>query len=361
MNLFGRDLLCTQDWSIEELQAVLQLSYAMKQNAYDPRWTKLLEHQSFLMFFYNPSLRTHMSFETAATQLGANAQYRIPEMGWIKRLPAEAGETLKDAVKVMARYVNAIGVRVTLDYIPYQGAGNEILQEYARWSDVPVINMADDRFHPCQGLADIMGWAEWMGEKTYNHLSSLKGKKLLLTWGKSGLARPWSSVQSHLLLASRFGMNVTLAHPPGYNLEPQVCNWAKQHCKENNTQFNIVHESEAGYEDADVVYVRNWISPQAYQNGELQKQAEIERALTYTDWTVTEEKMARTNNAIFANPMPVDRGNEVTNAVVDGDRCAIYDVAENRLHVQKAIMALVMSAEGNSLLEDIKNFEQASA
>lgn len=358
MSLLGRDLLCSQDWSIEELLFTLRLAYEMKRHPNSLLWQELLKNKSFLMFFYNPSLRTHISFEAAIAQLGAHPHYRTPNMGWIKRLSTESGETLKDAVKVMSRYVDGIGVRVTLDSISYRGQGHEILQEYARWSDVPIINMADDRFHPCQALADLMGWAEWHGEKKFNNLSSLKNKKVLITWGKSGLARPWSSVQSHLLLASRLGMHVTLAHPVGYDLEPQVYQWVKENCEKNNTRFSITHDPDDGYENADVVYVRNWISPQAYKEGELQKESEIQQALSFTDWTLTEEKMHGTNNAIFANPMPVDRGNEVVDSIVDSDRSAIYDVAENRLYVQKAIMALCMSEQLENLLKNKELFHQ---
>lgn len=342
MNLYGKHLICPQDWSKHELMTILNLAREMKQKPFDPRWTSLLTNKSFLMLFYNSSLRTHVSFETAATQLGGHAQYRTQNMGWVKT-SKQAGETLSDAAQVMSRYVNGIGIRILLDAVPYYGAGHEILLEYAKFSTVPIISMADDRFHPCQSLADIMGWTERLDGNTGRpNFDNLKGKKLLLTWAKSGLARPWSSVQSHLLLASLFGMNITLARPNEYDLDPEVYGWVHQNCKENGAKFEIIDNPDDGYKDAHVVYVRNWISPNAYQNGQLQKQAEIEKALTYTQWITTAERMARTANAIFANPMPLDRGNEVTDEVADGPRSAIYDVAENRLHVQKAIMALTM-------------------
>lgn len=344
MSLYGKHLICTQYWSKNDLLKVLNLAALMKQKPFDPAWTTLLTNKSFLMLFYNPSLRTHVSFETAATQLGGHAQYRAAEMGWIKKTPKQSGESIKDAVKVMSRYVNGIGIRITLDAITGYGGGHQTLLEYMHHATVPIINMADDRFHPCQSLSDLMGWAEWLGDGIGNpNFENLKGKKVLITWAKSGLARPWSSVQSHILIASRFGMNVTLARPDGYDLDPEIYDWTQQNCKENNTKFEIINNPDDGYANADVVYVRNWISPNAYKDNQLQKEREIEKALTYTEWMTTQEKMARTNNAIFANPMPVDRGLEVVDEIVDGTRSAIYDVAENRLHVQKAIMALVMS------------------
>ncbi|MGB6977550.1 MAG: hypothetical protein WBE18_08900, partial [Gammaproteobacteria bacterium] len=339
MSLYRKHLLCSQDWSKEELMTVLQLAAQMKQKPYDLAWTSLLKNKSFLMLFYNPSLRTHISFETAITQLGGHAQYRTPNMGWIKT-SKQAGEAISDAAKVISRYVNGIGLRILLDAVPYYGAGHQMLLEYAKAVTVPLISMADDRFHPCQGLADIMSWAEGLSsEKSQPDFNNLKGKKLLLTWAKSSLTRPWSSVQSHLLLASRFGMNITLARPEGYDLDHEICQWTQQNCNENGTRFEMIDNPDDGYKEAHVVFARNWVTSNAYQDGQLQKQAEIDKALQHTQWTVTAERMARTHNALFANPMPLDRGNEATNEVADSPRSVIFDVAENRLHVQKAIMA----------------------
>ena len=115
----------------------------------------------------------------------------------------------------------ASGIRILEDKVPYYGAGNELLREYARWADVPIINMADDKFHPCQGMADVMGWAEWYGEGPGRpNYEALKGKNFLLTWASGALARSWCSVQEALLVASRFGMNVTIARPDGLRPGP---------------------------------------------------------------------------------------------------------------------------------------------
>jgi N-acetylornithine carbamoyltransferase len=255
----------------------------------------------------------------------------------------KAGETIEDAAQVIARYVAGIGIRILEDKIPHYGAGDEMLLEYAKWADVPILNMADDRFHPCQAMADVMGWAEWYGAGPGRpNYKALKGKKFLLKWGSGALARSWCSVQAALLIASRFGMDVTMAYPEGYDLDPEVIDWTKQNCAENGRDFDVVHDPDSGYDDAHIVYCRNWVSPDAYQDGKLQKQVEIEKAMAYQNWTTTTERMSRTDNAIFTHPMPVDRGNEVTDAVASGPRSAIYDIAENRLHVQKAVMALTM-------------------
>jgi len=342
MDLYGRDFICTQDWSLDELRATLDLAAKMKRERFSDRWTSILKDRTFIMFFYNPSVRTRLSFEAGLTELGGHAQFMTPSAGRFKT-EKQAGETVEDAARVMARYAAGIGIRILEDKVPYYGAGDQMLLEYAKWADVPIINMADDRFHPCQALADVMGWAEWYGEGPGRpDYGALRGKKFLLSWGSGALARSWCSVQAALLIASRFGMNVTMAYPEGYDLDPEVIQWTKENCSQNGTAFDVVHDPDSGYEDAHVVYTRNWVTPEAYQDGVLQKQAEIEKAMNYQGWTTNVERMARTDDAIFTHPMPVDRGSEVTDEVASGPRSAIYDIAENRLHVQKAMMALTM-------------------
>ncbi|HEY74528.1 MAG: ornithine carbamoyltransferase [Chloroflexi bacterium] len=342
MDLYGRDFICTQDWKVEELMAALELAAQMKRDRFSDRWTSILKYKTFLMFFYNPSVRTRISFEAAATELGGHSQFMTPSAGRFKT-QTKAGETIEDAAQVMARYVAGIGIRILEDKVPYYGAGDEMLLEYAKWSNAPIINMADDRFHPCQALADVMGWAEWYGEGPGRpDFEALRGKKFLLSWGSGALARSWCSVQAALLIASRLGMQVTMAHPEGYDLDPEVIQWTKQNCAANQTDFEVVHDPDSGYDGAHIVYSRNWVSAAAYQDGALQKQAEIEKAMAYTGWTANGERMSKTDNAIFTHPMPVDRGSEVTDEVASGPRSAVYDIAENRLHVQKAVMALTM-------------------
>jgi ornithine carbamoyltransferase len=343
MDLYGRDLITTQDWEQWELEDALDLAARMKRDRFSPEFTSLLEHKTFFMFFYNPSVRTRQSFECAATELGGHAQFLEPRAMRLKTATS-AGETVEDAARVMSRYAAGIGIRILEDKVPYYGAGAELLREYARHASVPVVSMADDRFHPFQGLADVMGWAEWYGEGPGrpNH-AALQGKKFVLTWASGALARSWCSVQEALLVASRFGMHVTMARPDGYDLDPEVVTGARRNCEENGTTFEVTNDPVKSMDGAHVVYARNWMSPNAYQDGEFKKQEEIEKATHITGWTLNAEKMARTENAIFTHPMPVDRGNEVTDEVASGPRSAIYDIAENRLHVQKAVMALTMA------------------
>ena len=339
VNLKGRDLIVTQDWTADELLATLDLAVRMKRDRYG--FTDVLRDRTFFMFFYNPSVRTRQSFECAATELGGHAQFLEPKSMRLKTAKS-AGETVEDAARVMSRYACGLGIRILEDKVGAYGEGEALIREYAKWADIPIVSVAHDKYHPCQGLADIMGWIEWLSPKGQFDPEAVKGKKLLLTWGHGALARSWSSVQEAMLIASRFGMDVTVANPEGYDLDPDVIAWTKENCEANGAAFETTNDVRAGYAGAHVVYSRHWMSPDAYKDGEFLKQAEIDRALRLTDWICDAEKMALSDNAIYTHPMPIDRGHEVTDEVASGERSCIYDVAENRLHAQKAVMALTM-------------------
>lgn len=344
-HLYGKDLLCTQDLSDQEILFILDVAKKMKNREFHTHQRKFFRDKTFLMFFYNPSIRTHISFVAAAMELGGHAEFFAPDMTRLRSIE-EGGEVIKDAAKVMSRYVAGIGIRIFEAQLSQYGQGHALQAEYAKWSDVPIINLASDRFHPCQGLADVMTWAEWYGDGLGRpHYENLKGKNFLLTWAKGELARCWCSVQESLLLASRLGMNITIARPEGYDLEEDVCDWVQQNCRQHSATYRVIDDPNRGYPDAHVVYSRHWVTPQAYDGGMYQKQKEVKKALTFNDWIVTQDRMKRTDNAIYTHCMPVDRGNEVTDEVVDGPRSVIYAVAENRLHIQKAILALTMSKE----------------
>jgi len=334
MELFGKHLICTQEWSKKDLDRILELSARIKKFRFSDHFGNLLKNRTFFMFFYNPSVRTRQSFECAATELGGHAQFLEPKSMRLKTKKS-AGETVEDAAKVMSRYACGLGIRMLEDKVAYYGHGDEVIREYAKHSTIPVVSMAHDRFHPCQGLADIMGIREHLGE-------NLKKKKILITWAHGALARSHCSVQEAMLICSRYGMDVTVAHPKGYELDEEVMEWTRDNCKQNEAEFSLTHDPKDGYEGAHVVYSRNWMSKEAYKNDEFLKSAEVEKAMGYKDWICDGEKMALGENPLYTHPMPIDRGHEVTDDVASGPRSIIYDVAENRLHVQKAVMAVTM-------------------
>lgn len=342
VNLYGKDVVTTQELSVDEIEAILGLAVEMKKNRYGKPFNSLLAYRTFIMFFYNPSLRTRQSFEAAATELGGHAQFIEPKamrLKSVKKGVEVAGETIHDAAKVMARFAVGIGIRILETSVDNYGDGNKILREYAKYADVPIINMADDIYHPCQGLADIMGMRE------HNTNKPTKGKTLLQTWAKGAMARSYCSVHESLLLNSRLGVNIKLAYPDDdYTLPDDIIEMVKKNCQTSGAKFEIVKgDPKAGYEGADYVYSRNWFGKDFYQIG---KEAEIKRASAdkYKDWICDEEKMKTANlGAKFIHPMPVDEGAEVTREVNQGKRSIVMDIAENRLHVQKAIMALTMA------------------
>ena len=333
MDLYGKDLITMCDWKRDELDKVLNLAREVKKDRFSTKFTNLLKDKTFLMVFYNPSLRTRISFEAAMTELGGHSQFLEPSKMRVKLLEVE-GETVKDSASVMTRYAHGIGIRILEDAVEKYGDGDILLREYAKYCNVPIINMADDIYHPCQALSDIMGVTE--------HLGDVKGKKLLMMWGYSPKMRSWCSIQSNLLISSRFGMNVTLAHPEGFGLDPNIIQTCKDYASESGGSFEITHDLKEAFEGADVVYSRNWMSSKRYEIGDEAEKASYEK---HRDWRCTKEFMKLTNDAYFIHPMPVDRENEVDDEVVDSPNSIIYDIAENRLHVQKAIMILTMSKQ----------------
>jgi len=331
VDLFGKNLITTQDWEKEWLDEVLALAKEMKMHRYERPFTEILKDRTFLMFFYNPSVRTRQSFEAAATELGGHAQFLQPKTMRLKS-KGKAGETIEDAANVMSRYAIGLGIRILEDAVEEYGQGDALLREYAKYGTIPVVSMAHDKYHPCQGLADLMGLQEQMGD--------VKNSKITMMWGYSSMVRSWSSVQEDILLLPRYGMNFTLAYPEGFDLDPDVIITAKKNAEAVGAKFEITHDRFEAVKNAQVVYARNWMSPFRYILG---KEEEQKLALKYKDWRFTKELYGLTDNAYFIHPMPIDRGNEVDDEVASGPRSIVYDIAENRLHVQKAIMALTMA------------------
>lgn len=332
--LYGRDLITIQEWSIQEIEETLLVSKEMKRARYTNPYREALKDKTFFMMFYNPSVRTRQSFETAATELGGHAQFLEPKTMRLRE-KGKAGETIEDAANVMSRYGVGIGIRILEDAIERYGDGDLILREYAKFASIPVISMAHDKYHPCQALADMLGLLE--------HLGNVKKKKLVMMWGYSTMVRSWSSVHANLLISSMFGMDIKLVYPEGFDLDKEVMEMVKDNAKKSNSNFEIIpgniNDLRKSIKGADVVYARNWMSPKRYDHG---KEKEIELANRHNDWILTKELMKLTNDAYFIHPMPVDRGNEVEDEVASSKNSIIYDIAENRLHVQKAVMTLTM-------------------
>lgn len=321
--LRGRDFITCQEWSVEELELALQLAAEFKRDWAVGRPHLLLPYKTFFMIFFDNSTRTRNSFEAAMTQLGGHAHDLTPD-----RLQISHGENAKDTAKVLSRYGHGIGIRHTV-----YGEGNAYLREVALHAEIPVINMQCDIYHPCQALADLMTIRERFGANT-------RGLKMAVSWTSApNYVRPISVPQSLILLMPRFGIDVVLAHPPEFALMPEIVAQARKNAEAAGTRFEITDRMEDAFEDADVVYPKSW-GPLTYTRDKAEG---IELIKKYPGWRCDSRMMSLARpRAIYMHPLPADRRFEVTDEVIDGSQSVVYDQAENRLHVQKAILALTM-------------------
>jgi ornithine carbamoyltransferase len=322
-SLRGRHFITTQEWAKEELEDVLTLAGELKAARAAGKPMRLLPDKTLYMIFFDSSTRTRNSFETGMTQLGGHAIYLSPD-----RMQISHGENAKDTASVLSRYGEGIAIR----HCAY-GEGNAYLREVACWSRVPVLNMQCDVYHPCQILADYLTIREKLGPDT-------RGLKLGVAWTSApNYVRPISVPQSLILMMPRFGIDVTLAYPPEFRLMPEIEDRARHNAAASGARFEIVNDFDAAFRDADVVIPKSW-GPLLHTIDREEGLRLIER---YPTWRCDGARMALARrHCLYMHPLPADRGREVTDEVIDGPNSVVYDEAENRLHVQKALMALTM-------------------
>ena len=322
----GRDYITTQEWTEAEIETLLGVSADLKRKFRKGIPHRYLPDKTIFLIFFDKSTRTRNSFEAGMTQLGGHAHFLTADV-----MQVSHGESAKDTGIILSRYGHAIAIRH--DLIP--GEGNAYMREVARWADVPVINMQCDVDHPCQTLADLMTIREKLGK-------NLRGCKVAVSWAYApSYAKPLSVPQGLIMLLPRFGMNVTLAHPPQYFLMPETLEAARRNASTAGVDFEVVNKMEEAFRDADVVIPKSW----GCLDTMGQKPEESLRiAKQYRHWICDTAKMQLARpGALYMHPLPADRGNEVTDEVIDGPQSVVYDEAENRLHTCKAIMALTMS------------------
>jgi N-acetylornithine carbamoyltransferase len=341
-NLGGKDFITTQEWSKEELDRALELAEELKEKQKKGIPHRLLEGKTLYMLFYNSSLRTRNSFQTGIFQLGGQGIDLSPQAVYKPALAGEeipyVTERISDVARVLSRYGDAIAIRIYGEPVNWiYGKGNQIVREFAKWADVPLINMEDDIYHPCQAMADVLTIKEKKG--------TLEGKKVVVSWAYSGGIKPVAVPQSCVLNFTRFGADVVLAQPRGLELSPQVVDWAGKNADESGGSFEITHSMERAFEGADVVYPKSWGSlkfmPPNVPN--VDEEGMLELLNKYKSWITTNEKLDLcARDVIYMHCLPADRGMEVTDEVMDGPHSVVFDEAENRLHAQNSIMSLVM-------------------
>ena len=325
-----RHFLTTQDWSLSELQDLLQSAQQLKQQPFQND----LRHKSVALLFLNSSMRTRTSFQLGVHQLGGLAIVLQPgKDAWpieFQRgvvMDGEAEEHIAEVAGVLSRYCDMIALRAFPKFQDWSyDRTDPIIRALAKHSRVPVINM-ETIVHPCQEMAHMLTLQE--------HLKSVRGKKYLLTWTWHPKPLNTAVANSALLIATKFGMDVTLLCPnENYLLDEQFMQAARQNAAAAGGSFSVTHDIEAAYRGAEVVYAKSWGALPLY--GQPEKEWEWRKGLR--NFIVDEPKMALTNRALFSHCLPLRRNVKATDGVMDADYCVALDEAENRLHVQKSIM-----------------------
>lgn len=332
-----KHFLSTIDWSQPELSSLLQVAGELKQNPINNK----LHGRSIALLFLNPSLRTRTSFDLGMQQMGGIAIVLQPgkdawglefETGTV--MDGDAEEHIAEAAGVLSRYCDLIGIRAFPTFIDWQKDRQDlVIKSLAKHSSVPVINM-ETIVHPCQELAMMMALKEKIGE--------VKNKKMVLTWTWHPRPLNTAVANSALLMGTKFGMDVTLLCPePDYMLDAQFMDAAGDNAASNGGSLQVSHEIKSAYADADFVYAKSWGALPYY--GRPDDEWALRK--NYRHFMVDEVKMALTNDAVFSHCLPLRRNIKASDAVMDAPYCMALDEAENRLHVQKAVMMNLLGVE----------------
>jgi ornithine carbamoyltransferase len=307
-NMKGKSLASLYDLTKEEVEEFLKTSELLKLQLLRGEEHLLLKGKTLAMIFEKPSTRTRVSFEVGMFQLGGHALY----LG-INDLQLGRGETIADTAQVLSRYVGGIMARVF---------AHQTILDLIKYSKVPVINGLSDFSHPCQGLADLF--------TIYEKRGRLSGLKLAYVGDGNNVAH------SLLYGCSKVGIDITLGCPKGYEPNPEVVSQAEKEAERAGTEVKVTNDPKAAVKGADIVYTDVWTS--MGKEKEHKERLNIFRPFQVNAQLVKEAK----EDYLFMHCLPAHRGEEVTDEVADSKNSVIFDQAENRLHTQKAIMALIM-------------------
>ncbi len=327
-----RHFLTTQDYTRHEIDALLERAAGFKKQ----RLGRQLADKAIALLFFNPSLRTRASFDLGIQQLGGHAVTLEPGKGsWPIEfeegavMNGETEEHVREVARVLSRYVDLVGVRAFPKFQRWEDDRRDlVLQGFAAHATVPVINL-ETITHPCQELALALAMRERLG--------ALQGKKFVLTWTYHPRPLNTAVANSALLIATKLGMDVTLLCPSeAYHLDARYLDAARANAAENGQGFSISYDPDAAYAGADVVYAKSWGAIPFF--GRWDEEKPLRDA--HKDFIVDERKMAltRRGQGLFSHCLPVRRNVKVTDAVIDSPSSLVIEEAENRLHVQKAVM-----------------------
>lgn len=327
----SNSFLKTSDYSTEHLSNLIDRAIAEKAS---PSGARPLSGNSVALVFFNPSLRTRASMQVGIYELGGNAVILEPGgTSWTLEhregvvMDGSKTEHLKEFVRVLERYVSAIGVRTFAALEDWQTERTDpILNAFSHYASVPIINLESAMHHPCQSMADMMTIREHLGTEK---------KKVLLTWAWHPKPLPMAVPNSFALAAAQFGHDLRIAHPKGYELDDELIADVVTQATSHGGSVEFTNDVDEAFDGVEVVYAKSFGSKNFYgdPNGDMR-----ERAAYRDRWIVDDAKMARTSDAVFMHCLPVRRNVIVADSVIDSPRSIVIDEAENRLHIQKAIM-----------------------
>ena len=322
-DLRNRDLIGDLDFSKEDVETVMEVAFDLKRKRALGELHPYLRDKVLAMLFFFSSTRTRGSFEAGMAQLGGHAAFIDSKTTQISH-----GDTPKEIGEIFGRYFDGIAIR-NVDW----GIGNKYINDVAKASRVPILNMQCDVYHPFQILADLMTILEKKGR-------DLRRKKMVVSWAyAASYQKPLSVPQSLILQMTRFGMDVVLAAPPEYKLMPEIMQQAQDNARKYGVGFDVTDNMDEAFKDADIVYPKSWGC--TLTTTDLDEMVKISKK--YDSWICDQRKMKLAKpDAIYMHCLPADRNLEVSDEVIDGPNSVVYDEAENRMHAQKAVMALTM-------------------
>lgn len=345
LDIRGRNFLSSLDFTSAELRSIVDLSLRMKRREV----AGSLPGNVLGMLFFNPSVRTRVSCETAMARMGGHAINLNPGKDtWNFEhrdgvvMDVNTQEHVKELAGVLTSMVDVVGIRKSelvttgLSKAEVTSSYDELKKEafmtaFAKYTRKPIINMESNSGHPLQGLADMATMVEKLGEP--------KKKKYVLTWAWHPKPLPVATPHSQVLSAADLGMDVTVLHPEGYDLAPEVIHAARERTEALGGSLNVTHDIDSAYDGAEVVCAKGWGSLNYY--GRFDEESKMKASLR-KDWIVDEAKMAKTNDAWFMHCLPVRRGVIVTDGVIDSPRSAVIDEAENRLWTVSALLQCLL-------------------
>lgn len=316
--LKGKHFITLRDWSNDEIDTLLDVSFDLKRKFAMDIPTPYLKYKNIFLMFFEQSTRTRNSMEAGIFQLGGHGNFLDTST-----MQVSHGEVAKDTGVILSSYGHGLACR-NCDW----EVGNKYINEMAKHSSTPVMNLQCDLFHPMQGIADLMTIKEIKG--------NTKKLKVSIIWAYAeSHKKPISVPLTQALLFPRYEMDVTLAYPKGFELPDWVIDEAEANAKKYNGKFNITHNIDEAFKNADIVIPKNW--------GSWSSKEENVDITEFKDWKCTEKRMKLANkDVIYMHALPADRGNEVEDSVIDGEHSVVYTEAENRLHTAKAVMALTL-------------------